>query len=559
MLYKEWCNYLEEDFFPQFYARGEAARKVRLFAGRQRPGSFRTLVYAPKVTRMHYRFYYFRERALTGKEVYSFSSEPTGSERSASSLCGDTANILGQLRPTPLPSAEKRSCKGGVVLARKAAAPRGQKKARGKPAQTGEGLSLDQSFRKLCRLLQGLKFPDCSALSAIRSERSVAGTPPSAQFRKNSRKLSNGRREPLLEKKAAPTVLDLTKKLIPGFYVDEYELDAHSDHTHLLSSRRNAPFLAAVPRRAGEDSFPAKPAARLRPGWRGSKGAGPSSPSNASLLFLSAATQFRRYKTEDEFVRASGRPGAGSRPVAEDARPERKDSRSRRWGASTQGFLASPAKQPEELAAKRKKLSQFIAGKLQPHRPVPLVTQLCANPPRREQRGLSVEGRLPVKTYLTAESPRGKTRPEAERRVSSSAFKLDSAKKRNWSRETGRGAALARGGGEAAKASLPPTRFRRSQTELRLQQPSRPLANSRSSFKLPAPEPPEPARRTSQKRRRASCAGVESPAPRPAAAETTRPGCAKWAPAKRFQLKLSSRAHSPAAGRVLVAQLKNIF
>lgn len=560
MLYKEWCNYLEEDYFKRLYARREVGAKLARLFDHYRQFPPRPLLYLPQLMRVQLRYYYLKGRAAAGGPVYTFSSDATTSEQSSASVCHDTNNLLASLQEfVPPPLAFKK--KSGIALAAKTTSAR-RPRARSPPHATlSDQPSLEASFRELCRMLDRPSLADCSGFSVsgpVRSSRPRVVAIPRA-------------------------VLDLTaKKQIAGHYADEYQMGSSHEQTKLLAlsrkesaGRRPLPPLASA-RPPSLNSARRRPTSgqriwqRLCPEAESGEHRPWSSHSEASTMFRSASTQFRAVQVEAELRFPSGksRTRIEFRPAwMQSARKKTEDDRVKQ-SPTSQRLLTSAgkAKRPEKMletaASKRQKLTEFLEAKLRTQTATPLsaAKTRIKSPQAVIVHRLSAS-RRPSKPCLTAESPRPRKAkvpgPRTElgfaHQRSNTAFKVVPSAQKSPSREPNR----------RSHAALPrsdqklTTRCRRSQSELRLQRAFRLPTDCRESVK-PRVEPPDtpggPAR-GSLRRRKSSCTGMElgfNKAIVPPSARTT-PGT------KRFQLRLPGAESRGGARRVFLTSTKNTF
>ena len=72
-MYKEWCNYLEDDFFRRVYRPSEILAKLRRIIPPTTQTKFRPALYLPQVAKLHYRYYGIHERLRKGQAIHFFS------------------------------------------------------------------------------------------------------------------------------------------------------------------------------------------------------------------------------------------------------------------------------------------------------------------------------------------------------------------------------------------------------------------------------------------------------------------------------------------------------
>lgn len=97
MLYKEWCNYLDDDCVKTVFTRAEIGEKMReLYFDFEKVWP-RPLLYLSGVMRIQICYYIIRERLSKGEQIYFFPSTQPKSTYSNSSLCSDMGNLLRHL------------------------------------------------------------------------------------------------------------------------------------------------------------------------------------------------------------------------------------------------------------------------------------------------------------------------------------------------------------------------------------------------------------------------------------------------------------------------------
>jgi hypothetical protein len=73
MHYREWCNFLEEEFLKRSYQRIEFKGKLSRLLIHYTKTLFRPSIYEKKAFKIHARFYFFKERLIRGETIH-FSS-----------------------------------------------------------------------------------------------------------------------------------------------------------------------------------------------------------------------------------------------------------------------------------------------------------------------------------------------------------------------------------------------------------------------------------------------------------------------------------------------------
>ena len=71
--YREWCNYIQEEYLKRYYKHREVHTKFTRLALYYRKSLFRPLVYEKGVYAIQAKYYYFSEKLSKGEEIYHFS------------------------------------------------------------------------------------------------------------------------------------------------------------------------------------------------------------------------------------------------------------------------------------------------------------------------------------------------------------------------------------------------------------------------------------------------------------------------------------------------------
>ena len=106
--YKEWCNYLEDNYFKRIYKAKELTPKLRRVTAHYEKTLHRPLIYLSGVMRVQLRFYFTRERLGKGEDIYFFSRVQTDSSDSQTSMCPNTDDILLFLKNSTLRNSTQR-------------------------------------------------------------------------------------------------------------------------------------------------------------------------------------------------------------------------------------------------------------------------------------------------------------------------------------------------------------------------------------------------------------------------------------------------------------------
>lgn len=549
-LYKEWCNYLEEDYFRRFYARREFGPKLSRLFEHYRTLPPRPLIYLRQVMRIQFRYYYLSNRAAMGEPVYTFSTEGPSSEQSSASVCHDTNNLLASLQEVVPPPLAFKKKDLSVPTPKAVSARREWKRVAPKAVATDES-SLEESFRKLRRMLDQPSLAECSGFSVVEP-------PPATRARVF----------------AIPrAVHDLTtKKHINGYYSDEYQLGSSHEQTKVLSpkrrncvSGRNLPSLPstrlAPPLTTGERISTRGQRVWQRLTSESDTSHRPcSSPSDASTMFRSASTQFggANLEADGRFPRSRSRTGNEFRPSwTKSAKKNEEDAKKRdlvshRVLASSSKFHCAD-KALSDAKVKRKKLADFLAAKVhgQAEGRASVPKKPIKSSPMASVTHISVS-RQGTKTNLHTESPNyrnprrgsGVVSPPPAHHRSSTASKIGMNVKKTSS------------GGRASHAALPRSenqpvlRCRRSQSELRLQRPLRHPVESRESVNVARRETPGVLRK-----KKTSATGGELRFAKVEVAATS----ATTPATKRFQLRLVGPEAREGSRKILITNIKTVF
>lgn len=98
MLYKEWCNYLEENYLRRLYKLKEFPGKLSFLCKHYENSMPRPLIYLSKVMKIQMRFYIIKEKLLKGEDINFFSQAEANSSMSNTSIISNTDNILNSLK-----------------------------------------------------------------------------------------------------------------------------------------------------------------------------------------------------------------------------------------------------------------------------------------------------------------------------------------------------------------------------------------------------------------------------------------------------------------------------
>ena len=71
--YREWCNYIQEEYLKRYYKSRDTAMKFTRLAAYYRKSLFRPLMYEKVIYPIQAKYYYFRERIAKGEDIYHFS------------------------------------------------------------------------------------------------------------------------------------------------------------------------------------------------------------------------------------------------------------------------------------------------------------------------------------------------------------------------------------------------------------------------------------------------------------------------------------------------------
>lgn len=94
IFYKEWCNYLEDDYMKRIYQTKELKKKhIRLHKYYSK-NLWKPSLYQKKIFRIQSRFYFCHERLLKGKNIYYISDDEENSETGSSTLISHNNDIL---------------------------------------------------------------------------------------------------------------------------------------------------------------------------------------------------------------------------------------------------------------------------------------------------------------------------------------------------------------------------------------------------------------------------------------------------------------------------------
>lgn len=102
LLYKEWCNFLEYDYFRNLYPLKQFPKRLRRALNSTEKSLHRPLLYLPGVMKIQMRFYFAQERVRNGEDVHLFSSPLVDESSSNASRCANTDDILCSLKTSLL-------------------------------------------------------------------------------------------------------------------------------------------------------------------------------------------------------------------------------------------------------------------------------------------------------------------------------------------------------------------------------------------------------------------------------------------------------------------------
>lgn len=71
--YREWCNYIQEEYLKRYYKQRDVYVKFGRLALYYRKSLFRPLVYEKGVYSIQAKYYYFSEKLAKGEDIYHFS------------------------------------------------------------------------------------------------------------------------------------------------------------------------------------------------------------------------------------------------------------------------------------------------------------------------------------------------------------------------------------------------------------------------------------------------------------------------------------------------------